>query len=114
MTTGRQPRGAAVRSAGREQGSAVESRSIIRHSLFYEWFNAFIDHGIAVRRKAEKVKEGEGEGEGEGKLDPESRVQSCLHCPRPFYIYPTTPETAGLSITFGTLSVCRSFETKDY
>ena len=39
---------------------------------------------------------------------------------RPTYIYPMiaisekTPETPGLSITFGTLSACRSFETKDY
>ena len=36
-------------------------------------------------------------------------VQSCLHCPRPSYIYPTTPETAGLSITFGNLLACRSY-----
>ena len=28
--------------------------------------------------------------------------------------YTTTPETPGLSITFGTLSAIRSFETKDY
>ena len=35
--------------------------------------------------------------------------------PRPTYIYPIiTPETPSLSITFGTLSACRSFETKDY
>ena len=33
--------------------------------------------------------------------------------PRPSYIYPMTPETPGLSITFGTLLACRFFETKD-
>ena len=29
-------------------------------------------------------------------------------------IYPATPETPTLSITFGTLSACKSFEMKDY
>ena len=34
--------------------------------------------------------------------------------PKPSYISPATPKNIGLSIAFGTLSTCRSFETKYY